>query len=372
MKLRRAGSISHYTLHDSRKFAGNVSCFCGDIACKNSAGHDAIRPTHAPPSIGPLRVWILSVLVFLLAWPPAIDAAQPPVTAIAFSPTGDSVITGSQSGLKVLDWPALKLRKTLKTKLEHIHDVSFSPDGKRLAVAGGIPSEEGLVEVYAWPQGSLVFRSSGHEDLIYRVAWSANGAKLATAGLDRACVLLDAKDGKPLRTIRGHSRGVTAVCFLPDSKTLVTAGLVTAGTDQSVRVWSLPEGKPVRTLNNHTKAIHDLALRPQSSGLPMIATVSDDRTVRLWQPTIGRMVRFVRLPAAALDVAWSIDGKQIFAACRDGRLRVIDPETVKLLHSLPAVIGWAYCLAVHPKDREIVVGGERGQLRRVKIPPLAE
>ena len=42
--------------------------------------------------------------------------------------------------------------------------------------------------------------------------------------------------------------------------------------DQSVRVWSLPEGKPVRTLNNHTKAIHDLALRPQSSGLPMIAT----------------------------------------------------------------------------------------------------
>ena len=71
-------------------------------------------------------------------------------------------------------------------------------------------------------------------------------------------------------------------------------------------------------------------------------------------------------------IAWKTDGKQIFAACRDGRLRVIDPDTVEVKHNLPAVSGWAYSVAVHPKNHELLVGGERGQLKRVKIPPLTE
>jgi WD40 repeat protein len=312
-------------------------------------------------------VAVLSAVFVVLSWSPLARAEKPHVTALAFTSAGDRAIIGSQAGLQVLAWPTLKVRKTLTTKLEHIHDVAFSPDGKRMAVAGGVPSEEGLVEVFSWPEGRLLFRTSCHDDLIYRVAWSADGTKLATAGTDHVSVLLGGKTGKRLRAIRGHSRGVTAVCFLPGGDTLVTAGV-----DQSVRVWSLPEGKPIRTLNNHTKMVHDLALRPLTTGLPMIATTSDDRTVRLWQPTIGRMVRFVRLPTAALDVAWSTDGKQIYAACRDGRVRVIDPDTVEVKHDLPAVRGWAYSLAVHPKDRELLIGGERGQLQRVKIPPLAE
>ncbi|MCP4816985.1 MAG: hypothetical protein GY888_31100, partial [Planctomycetaceae bacterium] len=48
-----------------------------------------------------------------------------------------------------------------------------------------------------------------------------------------------------------------------------------------------------------------------------------------------------------------------------GRVRVIDPETVKVMQELPAVEGWAYSLAVHPSDGSLVVGGQNGQLRRV-------
>ncbi|MCP3694450.1 MAG: hypothetical protein GY917_19770 [Planctomycetaceae bacterium] len=53
------------------------------------------------------------------------------------------------------------------------------------------------------------------------------------------------------------------------------------------------------------------------------------------------------------------------ASCTDGQVRVIDPETVKVMHELPAVEGWAYSLAVHPTDGSLLVGGQNGQLRRV-------
>ena len=50
------------------------------------------------------------------------SAAEPTITAIAFSPDGKSVVIGSQSGLQVRSWPDLKQRRPIETGLVHLHD----------------------------------------------------------------------------------------------------------------------------------------------------------------------------------------------------------------------------------------------------------
>ena len=101
----------------------------------------------------------------------------------------------------------------------------------------------------------------------------------------------------------------------------------------------------------------------------MAVTVSEDRTVRFWQPTIGRMVRFVRLKKTVpLAVRWTPQGDRIVTVGTDGRFRVIDPETVTVLHNAPAIIGWAYSVDVHPTENAAVVGGANGQIKRVTFP----
>ena len=52
----------------------------------------------------------------------------------------------------------------------------------------------------------------------------------------------------------------------------------------------------------------------------------------------------------------------------DGRLRVIDPETVQVAWETDAIAGWAYCLAVLPGGRHVAVGGQAGKLVLVAIP----
>ena len=100
----------------------------------------------------------------------------------------------------------------------------------------------------------------------------------------------------------------------------------------------------------------------------MVASAARDRTIRFWQPTIGRMVRYIRLESEPLNLTWSSDGERILAACVDGHLRIIDPVGVTVTEDLPAIDGWAYALAVHPEGHSVAIGGANGQIRRIEIP----
>jgi WD40 repeat protein len=100
----------------------------------------------------------------------------------------------------------------------------------------------------------------------------------------------------------------------------------------------------------------------------LIASIGADRTLRFWQPTIGRLVRFARLPSEPLAVEWTADGSHAAATFADGHLRLIDPNTVEVVHDLPVLAGWAYTLARSPRDGSFFVGGENGRMQRVTRP----
>ena len=77
------------------------------------------------------------------------------------------------------------------------------------------------------------------------------------------------------------------------------------------------------------------------------------------------MVRFARLNCQPLAIAWLNDGSAMAAACDDGRVRLIDPNTVQIVQELDGIAGWAYAIAVHPHDNSLLVGGSDGQLKRL-------
>jgi WD40 repeat protein len=292
------------------------------------------------------------LLTLVLAGP---VAAAPPVTAAAFAPDGKSVLIGSQAGIEIQSWPDLRVTGHLKTELAHVHDLAFAPDGRSLLAAGGAPAASGVVEVWSWPDPVLVRRVEGHTDLAYRVAWAPDGSRWATASADHTCRIHAADSGRLLVKYEGHSRPVLAIAFLPDGQTIVSAGV-----DQSLQVWTADAGKPVRTLDNHVGPVNDVAVRPgaPADAPPVVASVGDDRTVRLWQPTTGRMVRFVRLPSKPLAVNWAPGGDRIWIGCADGRLRALDPDTLEGMGEKAGPGGRVYCVVPNARTgRELLAGG---------------
>lgn len=298
----------------------------------------------------------------LLSAIPAV-AAEPPITAIAFAPDGKEVIVGSQSGVRVLSWPELKAVRTVKTELSHVHDLAFSSDGKMLAVGGGSPGERGTVELITWPEEKLVHQLSPHQDLVYSIAWASDCKRLATASADRTIIAIDIATGKSTTKLEGHSRPVLAVAFLPgDTK------LVSSGVDGTLRLWDVATSKVEKELSYHTKPVNGLAVQPskEKSGVPVLASLGDDKTVRIWQPTVGRMVRLARLTSEPLSMVWNREGSELIVACKDGSLRIVDPEAVDVRSTILALEGNAYSLAL-AADGSVLVGGGNGQLKRIVL-----
>lgn len=284
---------------------------------------------------------------------------MPPITSIVFSPDAKSVIASSQAGLHIYDYPSLNQTKLIKVDAYNIHDIGFSPNGDRFAIGGGNPARKGIIEIFSWNEFKSLQILMKHKDSVMDISWRDNNT-LASASLDRSIILWDLRTGEPIQQFEGHSRGVSSLCFLKDNQTLVSTGI-----DQNIRVWDLNSGELIRSMNNHTLPVHDIALRPNGSGLPMIVSVGGDKTVRFWQPTIGRMVKFARLKGSPLDVSWMNNGTKVVTSCDDGRIYIVDPDSVEVTAEIQGLSGWVYSLAVHPTDNCIVIGGVNGQVKRI-------
>jgi WD40 repeat protein len=302
-------------------------------------------------------VWVVWPLLSTLLC--AAARAAPPVTAASFAPRGDAVAVGSQLGIQVLSWPGLEEQGRFATRLTNVHDLAFSPTGDRLAAVGGRPGESGEIEIFSWPSGEPLVLERIADDLFYAVAWSNDASRLAVAGAESLVVEIDAEGGV-LRRAAGHSGPVFDLAWSPDG-----AALISGSRDNTLRTWKSSTLEPARTLSQHAGAVHALAVRPLREGPPWVASSGADRTVRFWQPTIGRQVRFARLPSEALAIDWSPGGDLLLAACADGRLRAIDPATVEIVGDWPAIDGWAYVALAHPGGERALIAGEGGQIKIV-------
>jgi len=328
-----------------------------------------VTATSTRPGCSPIT-WIVPTLIAAcLTSNVPVAAADPHITAAVRIPGTGQILTAGPEGVNA---PGFRTSQSV------VHDLAFSPDQHRLTVAGGAPGESGQVELFAWPAGPQpddpdasrpaepLWTAQTHADVVYSVDWARDGHLLAVAGHDPVCVLLDAATGTVRSRLSGHSRGLTAVRFAGlESQTLITASL-----DGSIRVWGVASGRCERTLAQHTGPVTGLAVRPQTDGdgsPPFLVSISSDRTVRFWQPTIGRLVRFARLPVQPLAVVWSPDGRYAIVSGADGRVRLIDPDTAQIDRDLPGIPGRAWCLTVDPEGASVVVAGERGQSVRVLL-----
>jgi hypothetical protein len=354
-----------------------------DSGAKEGTRPDTETIATTPP---PVRTRKLDVVLTTETVPPAnvLGPAKPaklelaikagplaPVAAVAFSPDGNLLATGSYGLVTIWDLTTAKPAKVLTNVLGAVNDLRFSPDGKILVTAGGQPSAKGDVRLFAVGDWKLLGTLGGHADTVSSVAFTTDGKKLASASFDKTVRIWDVATQKLEQTLTGHSDFVYAVAFSPDGTWLASASkdrtvkivewatgkskltlsgteqevtavavsndgkqVVSAGADPGLSWWNAQTGERIRRGAGHGIAVHELAFSKDGQ---TVISAGADKLVRTWKASDGTLLKTFSVGSIAYATALSPDAKRVAAGSYDGLVRVWDANSTKQLLTLLAL-----------------------------------
>ncbi len=204
-------------------------------------------------------------------------------------------------------------RVTTETPPEAGQGVPFGSVGEETApvvrAAGRIPAAEAasLVRVGA-ERLRLAVRVDHRQGRA--LAFSPDGALLATANDDHTVRLWAVATGELVHTLNGHADSVNAVAFSPDGTVLASAG---ADMDDTVRVWSVADGKCLHVLRGHKRGIVTLAFTPDGANL---VSGSHSEQDRLWRADDWQCLGTRGYRHGVLQLLMLPDGKRVVASHR--------------------------------------------------------
>ncbi|MFF2554388.1 AAA family ATPase [Nocardia sp. NPDC058058] len=240
---------------------------------------------------------------------------QQAVKSVAFSSDGHRMVTGSLDGT-VRFWNADTGAPNAEQFDAHtpIFSVAFSLDGH--VAAGGKDGKVQLLDPDGTPHPPL----EGHKGQVNSVAFTDNGKHVVSAGWDGTVRIWDVASRHPVgAAIDTRAGPVFAAAPSADGRTIAT------GRDGNVQLWDAA-GRSAGVIP-YGGQVWALAFAPKN--IRRLASIGDDGVLRLWDTATGKLKKMV--PAhhgTGFGVAYSDDGKYIVTSGRDGAVRIWDADKI--------------------------------------------
>jgi WD40 repeat protein len=244
-----------------------------------------------------------------------------PVWSIALSPDGKKVVSGSDDGaVRLWDTDTCKVIKKWTGHTERVMSVYWSRDSRR--VLSG--SDDGTARQWDVQSGKtipepmeiiLASIKAGHK-VVWAVVYSPDTTLIATGGCDgpwtgepveSSVKIWDAKTGKLVVTLKGHTDAVRCLAWTEDGETLISGSW-----DFSIRTWDTTKWEQTVV---HTNFVIAITISPNDR---ILASVSYDNTTRLWNLDNGQHISSpIQHAESVYCVSFSSGGKRLATGCLD-------------------------------------------------------
>ncbi|MDX1953868.1 MAG: serine/threonine-protein kinase [Verrucomicrobiota bacterium] len=219
---------------------------------------------------------------------------------LRFSPRGKILATGSWgNSIKLWTWPALQPLHTL-ANAGTVMAMSFSPDENHLAAV----SRDGRLIIWEVTSGTLLMERFSHNStVIWTVAYSPDGKKIATGGSDQTIRIWDALTLEELHLLRGHGSEVWTVLWSPERNQIFSAG-----KDKTIRVWNVdPPSTPAPLPNIVQASLFSMngkkVVSRSREGIALIREVATGKVLARYDG-IGEVGPFIENDSSILLFTW--------------------------------------------------------------------
>jgi WD40 repeat protein len=205
---------------------------------------------------------------------------------------------------------------------------TFSPNGAQI-LSG---AEDKMVKLWDTATGRLIHTLEGHRSFIAAMAFSRDGALVATAGPDEI-KLWDAATGQHIRSFElKRSPNFSSLAFSPDGSYVLSGD-----QDGAARLWDRSSGQAVRTFQHGPEYPGVNSIAYSSDGTRILTAGRGDKVVKIWDAASGELLQAFGNPgrpgARDVQAAMSPDGTRVLVSA-DESLTVWDTSTGTMLQSL--------------------------------------
>jgi WD40 repeat protein len=187
---------------------------------------------------------------------------------------------------------------TLRGHRSGVVSVAYSPDGARIAST----SVDNTMKVWDAESGTEIATLRVDTGPGTSLTSSLDGSRIASTSNDSLVKLWDAKSGNQIATFGGHRSNVSSMAFSLDGSRIASGS-----RDGTVKVWDARSGTEVATLRGHKLPVNSVAFSPDGS---RIASNSMDQTVKVWEAKSGTEIATLR-GTIGTPLAFSRDGSRI-------------------------------------------------------------
>ena len=249
--------------------------------------------------------------------------------------------------------------KAIKTVPE-IRPVAIapSPTGSRFAVC----MEDGSVRIIDAATRATIRTMKKHPQAAYAVAWSADGAWIATGDESARVWVQDNRNGTLVREYRTQGRGIQELSFDPSRQLLASTS-----KDDSIHIYDLADtvkkDEKVKILGKGAN-LYGANFSTKETTELVTGILAD--AGRVYNGRSGAPVSFLSYPGSqgTYDTAINPAGTRFATAGRDGMVSVWDSKSRKRLAGFRGHEDWVVQVAFSPNGKLIASGSTD---RTVKI-----
>jgi len=243
------------------------------------------------------------------------------VTAVVFAPISSllAVATGGKDrAIWIWNWREKRAVKTLRGHALGVLGVAFSPDGELLASGG----QDTTVRLWRWRTEEELWRSPAGLDgaLVLKVVFSPDGKRLAAADALGHLRTWDTESGRLLLTNSASAGRSGTVAYSPVGSVLAIGG-------RNPTLLDPEKGTHLGILEGPPSGVSALTFSRDGH---LLAALSTDQALRVWDFATGQIVHILRLRDAA-SVEFSPDGQHLLLAHPGDHSAKVYPATALAL-----------------------------------------
>lgn len=230
-----------------------------------------------------------------------------PVQAVAFTPSGDRVISGSEDAtLRVWDARSGKSLLRIEGATLGAYTLAVSPDGSRTAAG----CKDGIIREFSLTDGTLLTELKGHLGFVRSVAYTHDGARIVSSADDGSVRIWSLKGDEEPVVLKGHLGGVLSAAVSADDSQVLSGG-----RDGTVRLWDIAQAREIKQHTAHRGWVEVVAFAGQ--GTWAVSTGRDGKVAR-WDSETGEVVADIDNGGWTYDMVISPDGSRAYCTAGTG------------------------------------------------------